>query len=166
MPHFVVDVNCNCIGGTTIFYFATILERSDSFQGRISSNQQIQIALDFPSIATGLQYDSVAQGIEGWARRQRADGTLNFLVELGPPATPHVEQINASCPTAGWRAWSRMGRGDLVRYRKRHRLSSHPCSQSVILHWASRRRHAATSHSAVCAQRGSSCCGSSSALPC
>ena len=58
------------------------------FQGRISSNQQIQIALDFPQHRNWvMQYRQWwAQGIKGWARRQPADATLNFLVELGPPA--------------------------------------------------------------------------------
>ena len=44
--------------------------------------------LDFPQHRDWvMQYRQWwAQGIEGWARRQRADATLNFLVELGPPA--------------------------------------------------------------------------------
>mgnify|MGYP006259048131 FL=1 len=49
LSHFVVDRELQLpLGETDQGYFATILERSDSFQGRISSNQQIQIALDFP----------------------------------------------------------------------------------------------------------------------
>ena len=89
LSHFVVDRELQLpLGETDQGYFATILERSDSFQGRISSNQQIQIALDFPQHRDWvMQYRQWwAQGILGWARRQRADATLNFLVELGPPA--------------------------------------------------------------------------------
>ena len=89
LSHFVVDRELQLpLGETDQGYFATILERSDSFQGRISSNQQIQIALDFPQHRDWvMQYRQWwAQGIEGWARRQQADATLNFLVELGPPA--------------------------------------------------------------------------------
>jgi hypothetical protein len=69
-------------------YFSTILERSDSFQGRISNNQQIQIAIDFSQhqdwVAQYRQWWQ--QGISGWRARQTGDATLNFLVELGPPA--------------------------------------------------------------------------------
>ena len=89
LSHFVVDRELQLpLGETDQGYFATILERSDSFQGRISSNQQIQIALDFPQHRDWvMQYRQWwSQGIEGWARRQQADATLNFLVELGPPA--------------------------------------------------------------------------------
>jgi len=89
LSHFVVDRELQLpLGETDQDYFANVLERSDSFQGRISSNQQIQIALDFPQHRDWvMQYRQWwAQGIEGWARRQQADATLNFLVELGPPA--------------------------------------------------------------------------------
>ena len=89
LSHFVVDRELQLpLGETDQGYFATILERSDSFQGRISSNQQIQIALDFPQHRDWvMQYRQWwSQGIEGWARRQQADATLNFLIELGPPA--------------------------------------------------------------------------------
>ena len=89
LSHFVVDRELQLpLGETDQGYFATILERSDSFQGRISSNQQIQIALDFPQHRDWvMQYRQWwAQGIKGWARRQQTDATLNFLVELGPPA--------------------------------------------------------------------------------
>ncbi|GIR69336.1 MAG: hypothetical protein CM15mP74_05870 [Halieaceae bacterium] len=108
LSHFVVDRELQLpLGETDQGYFATILERSDSFQGRISSNQQIQIALDFPQHRDWvMQYRQWwSQGIEGWARRQQADATLNFLVELGPPLTPLPARINASYPTAGWRAY-------------------------------------------------------------
>ena len=89
LSHFVVDRELQIpLSETDEDYFSTILERSDSFQGRISNNQQIQIAIDFPQ-----HQDWVAQyrrwwqqGILGWRARQTGDATLNFLVELGPPA--------------------------------------------------------------------------------
>ena len=89
LSHFVVDrelqIPMNVIDEG---YFSTILERSDSFQGRISNNQQIQIAIDFPQhrewVAQYRQWWQ--QGISGWYARQTHDATLNFLVELGPPA--------------------------------------------------------------------------------
>ena len=89
LSHFVVDRELQIpLSETDEGYFSTILERSDSFQGRISNNQQIQIAIDFPQ-----HQDWVAQyrrwwqqGISGWRARQTGDAILNFLVELGPPA--------------------------------------------------------------------------------
>jgi hypothetical protein len=89
LSHFVVDRELQIpLNETDEGYFSTILERSDSFQGRVSSNQQIQIAIDFPQhrewVAQYRQWWQ--QGISGWHARQTHDATLNFLVELGPPA--------------------------------------------------------------------------------
>ena len=89
LSHFVVDRELQIpLSETDEGYFSTILERSDSFQGRISNNQQIQIAIDFPQhqdwVAQYRQWWQ--QGISGWRARQTGDATLNFLVELGPPA--------------------------------------------------------------------------------
>ena len=89
LSHFVVDRELQIpLNETDEGYFSTILERSDSFQGRISNNQQIQIAIDFPQhrewVAQYRQWWQ--QGISGWHARQTHDATLNFLVELGPPA--------------------------------------------------------------------------------
>ena len=89
LSHFVVDRELQIpLSETDEDYFSTILERSDSFQGRISNNQQVQIAIDFPQ-----HQDWVAQyrhwwqqGISSWRARQTGDAILNFLVELGPPA--------------------------------------------------------------------------------
>ena len=89
LSHFVVDRELQIpLNETDDAYFSTILERSDSFQGRISNNQQIQIAIDFPQhqewVAQYRQWWH--QGISEWHARQTHDATLNFLVELGPPA--------------------------------------------------------------------------------
>ena len=89
LSHFVVDRELQIpLSETDEGYFSTILERSDSFQGRISNNQQIQIAIDFPQhqdwVAQYRQWWQ--QGISGWRARQTGDAKLNFLVELGPPA--------------------------------------------------------------------------------
>ena len=89
LSHFVVDRELQIpLNETDEGYFSTILERSDSFQGRVSSNQQIQIAIDFPQHREWVaQYQQWwQQGISGWHARQTHDATLNFLVELGPPA--------------------------------------------------------------------------------
>jgi hypothetical protein len=89
LSHFVVDRELQIpLNETDENYFSTILGRSDSFQGRISNNQQIQIAIDFPQhrewVAQYRQWWQ--QGMSGWHARQTHNATLNFLVELGPPA--------------------------------------------------------------------------------
>ena len=68
-------------------YISEILERSDSFQGRVSNNEQIQIAINFPQHKLWLdQYLAWwRQGMSSWAARNAQTETLRFLVELGPP---------------------------------------------------------------------------------
>ena len=62
------------------------LERSDSFQGRVASRQQIQLQIDFPQhrkwVATFE--DWWARGFRSWAARN-AEGAPILLCELGPP---------------------------------------------------------------------------------
>ncbi len=65
-----------------------ILDRAESFQGRIASNQQIQLPLGFPQHKPWLDLflDWWETGFRLW-RRHRADRpgrVLNFLCELGP----------------------------------------------------------------------------------
>ncbi|MEM0990230.1 MAG: sugar phosphate isomerase/epimerase [Pseudomonadota bacterium] len=63
-----------------------VLARSDSFQGRVASRQQIQLQLDFP------QHQKWVELFKGWWREgfaswqsRNADGACVFLCELGPP---------------------------------------------------------------------------------
>ena len=62
-----------------------ILQRSDSFQGRVASRQQVQLQLDFP------QHQKWVELFKGWWReglqdwRRRSEGECIFLCELGPP---------------------------------------------------------------------------------
>ena len=63
-----------------------ILDRADSFQGRVASRQQIQLQLDFP------QHQKWVDLFKGWWREgfekwqaQNAEGDCVFLCELGPP---------------------------------------------------------------------------------
>lgn len=64
-----------------------ILERSDSFQGRVSSREQIQVQISFPQHQKW--FDLYAgwweEGIKLWLARAKPDDTLRFLCELGPP---------------------------------------------------------------------------------
>ena len=89
LSHFVVDRELQLpLNEADRGYFSTILAQSDSFQGRISNSQQIQIAIDFLQHRDWVtQYRQWwQQGIAGWRARQTGDANLNFLVELGPPA--------------------------------------------------------------------------------
>lgn len=65
---------------------AQVLERADSFQGRVAARGQIQIALDFPQNAewVALFKGWWRQGFDAWKARQ-TDSTCVFLCELGPP---------------------------------------------------------------------------------
>ena len=63
-----------------------ILDRADSFQGRVASRQQIQLQLDFPQHQkwVNLFKDWWQEGFERWLS-QNQDGDCIFLCELGPP---------------------------------------------------------------------------------
>ena len=63
-----------------------IIDRSDSFQGRVASRQQIQVQLDFPQHAKWVE---LFRGwwrdeLESW-RARNDEGDCIFLCELGPP---------------------------------------------------------------------------------
>ena len=62
-----------------------ILQRSDSFQGRVASRQQIQLQLDFPQNQKWVELFKRwwREGIQDW--RKRSQGDCIFLCELGPP---------------------------------------------------------------------------------
>ena len=66
--------------------FTQVLERSDSFQGRVAARGQIQVALDFPQNAqwVALFKEWWRQGFDAWKTRN-TDGHCVFLCELGPP---------------------------------------------------------------------------------
>ena len=63
-----------------------IIDRSDSFQGRVASSQQIQLQLDFPQHQKWVELFKGwwRDGLESW-RDRNADGDCVFLCELGPP---------------------------------------------------------------------------------
>jgi len=63
-----------------------ILQRSDSFQGRVASRQQIQLQLDFPQHQkwVALFKDWWREGLTNW-RARNPTGDCIFVCELGPP---------------------------------------------------------------------------------
>lgn len=63
-----------------------ILKRSDSFQGRVASRQQIQLQLDFPQNQkwVNLFKGWWREGMADW-RARNATGDCIFVCELGPP---------------------------------------------------------------------------------
>ena len=88
LSHFVVDRELRVpIPKRDKAYIDAILERSDSFQGRVASREQVQIQLDFPQHQVWVETfkDWWKQGIWSWRNRHADDATLLFLCELGPP---------------------------------------------------------------------------------
>ena len=87
LSHFVVDREFWFpISDYDKALISRILERSDSFQGRIATREQIQVSINFPQHRKW--YDQFAEwweeGFRGW-RARNPDGVCNFLCELGPP---------------------------------------------------------------------------------
>ena len=88
LSHFVVDRELRApVPERDARYISTVLDRSDCFQGRIASREQVQIQIDFPQhqvwvdIFKGWWKD----GMREWRKRNTDDATLIFLCELGPP---------------------------------------------------------------------------------
>lgn len=88
LSHFVLDREFVApISARDQGYINRVLDRADSFQGRIASREQIQVQIDFPQhqqwvdIFKGWWKD----GIRQWRTRNADDATLVFLCELGPP---------------------------------------------------------------------------------
>jgi hypothetical protein len=63
-----------------------IIERADSFQGRVASREQVQIQIGFPQHRKWLELflGWWEDGFRLWRQRSAADARLNFLCELGP----------------------------------------------------------------------------------
>ena len=73
-----------------------LLERSDSFQGRISSHEQIQLPLHFPQTQKWIDIfkDWWKRGFRSWRTRAGDNDTLIFLCELGPPEYAFTDANN------------------------------------------------------------------------
>jgi hypothetical protein len=89
LSHYVVDREMPCPPPPALQKLITqILNRSDSFQGRVAARGQIQVALSFPQNAkwVALFRDWWRQGFAAWlARHAGEDSAVVFLCELGPP---------------------------------------------------------------------------------
>jgi hypothetical protein len=89
LSHYVVDREMPCPPPAALQALVTrVLERSDSFQGRVAARGQIQVALDFPQNAKWLALFQGwwRAGFADWARRHaHEEASLVFLCELGPP---------------------------------------------------------------------------------
>lgn len=87
LSHYVVDREFWFpISDFDLALISRILQRSDSFQGRIATREQIQVSINFPQHQKW--YDQFAEwweeGFRDW-RTRNPTGTCNFLCELGPP---------------------------------------------------------------------------------
>jgi hypothetical protein len=89
LSHYVVDREMPCPPAPALEkLILKVLERSDSFQGRVAARGQIQVALNFPQNAkwVALFQEWWRQGFAAWrARHTDHDADLVFLCELGPP---------------------------------------------------------------------------------
>lgn len=89
LSHYVVDREMPCPPTPALQALMTrVLERSDSFQGRVAARGQIQLPLNFRQHAkwVALFRDWWRQGFAAWQSRHAGQSAeLVFLSELGPP---------------------------------------------------------------------------------
>ena len=88
LSHFVVDRELRApVPERDQEYICAVLHRSDCFQGRVASREQVQIQIDFPQHQQWVEIFKGwwREGMRAWRKRSAADATLVFLCELGPP---------------------------------------------------------------------------------
>ncbi len=89
LSHYVVDREMPCPPSAPLQALITkVLQRSDSFQGRVAARGQIQIPLGFTQSAKWVELFRRwwREGFMAWHARHRSDAAaLVFLCELGPP---------------------------------------------------------------------------------
>jgi sugar phosphate isomerase/epimerase len=89
LSHYVVDREMPCPPPAELQeLISKILDRSDSFQGRVAARGQIQVALGFPQNAkwVALFREWWREGFAAWLTRHAGeDADMVFLCELGPP---------------------------------------------------------------------------------
>ncbi len=101
LSHYVIDREMRLpLADRDRKHMHRILERSDCFQGRVASREQIQVQIGFPQHQNWVeQFRSWwRDGIAMWRARNDDDATLVFLCELGPPpyAMTDVNQAELS----------------------------------------------------------------------
>lgn len=87
LSHYVVDREFwYPLSDRDMGLISRVLQRSNSFQGRVASRQQIQLQLDFPQHQKWVELFKGwwREGLAGW-RDRNASGDCIFLCELGPP---------------------------------------------------------------------------------
>ncbi|MCY3726555.1 MAG: sugar phosphate isomerase/epimerase [Rhodobacteraceae bacterium] len=87
LSHYVVDREFWFpLSDRDLSLITRILNRSQSFQGRVASRQQIQLQLDFPQHQKWVRLfqDWWYEGLVSWRKRNKSGDCL-FLCELGPP---------------------------------------------------------------------------------
>jgi hypothetical protein len=87
LSHYVVDREMPCPPPPSLQeLMSVVLARSDSFQGRVASRSQIQVALDFPQNEKWVRlfHDWWRRGFGMW-RARHENTTAVFVCELGPP---------------------------------------------------------------------------------
>ena len=87
LSHYVVDREFWFpLSDSDLALISRVLKRSDSFQGRVASRQQIQLQLDFPQHQKWVELFKGwwREGIADW-RARNASGDCIFVCELGPP---------------------------------------------------------------------------------
>jgi hypothetical protein len=87
LSHYVVDREMmQPISEDYQAYVTRILERSDSFQGRVANRCQVQLPLHFPQHRIWIDtfLDWWRRGFAAWQSRAAVDEDCIFLCELGP----------------------------------------------------------------------------------
>jgi hypothetical protein len=87
LSHYVVDREMmQPISRDYQAYIGSILERSDSFQGRVANRCQVQLPLHFPQHQIWIDtfLDWWRRGFASWQRRAARNEDCIFLCELGP----------------------------------------------------------------------------------
>ena len=88
LSHFVLDrefaLPINAVDQAMI---TEVLDRSWAFQGRVASNEQVQVQIGFPQHKAWVDQFAAwwDRGLASWRRRAGPDDTATFLCELGPP---------------------------------------------------------------------------------
>jgi hypothetical protein len=88
LSHFVVDREFALpIDAEAEAMIDAVLDRSWAFQGRVATNEQVQVPIGFPQHRPWVEqfFAWWERGLRSWRARAPADGTVTFLCELGPP---------------------------------------------------------------------------------